>query len=423
MSKEIPKDSSFLSSKETGTSMSNDPVSPAKKIRTSMSTQESPETTQASSVLPSKKTEESRLFGVYTSPAKKIQEEQRVPSKKTEVRLFGVSLPLSSASSTNTDEELKKTICLKDPKKGFVSTTLCFYDETWPCGNPDYPTVTCAPRNKLAEQRKIKENKEDEDQQYETGQWIIKKELNTTDICRQLHLRKADVECHILSYLSEDDQKKLVQGDRITINMYDHESDTTHRVLMMRWISKTNYYCLKNSWRKDFVYRRGLRAGDKIGLSWDRFRYKLHFRVLSRATKKPPAEEKKQAGISTEPSTLYTWTIEKTLTESDVNHLNRLMVGNSDAESHIMRHLSTDVQQTIQKGKKFNVKAYDHDTDTEHDMVFLRYVETTNNYVFNRGWAKEFVRRRDLKQGDKIGLFWGNVDSRLHFCVLQRNPN
>ncbi|CAL9241150.1 unnamed protein product, partial [Arabidopsis halleri] len=371
MSKEIFKDSSFLPSKEIGTSISNDPVSPAKKIRASMSTQESPETTQASSVLPSKETE-SRPFGVNTSPAKKSQEEQRVPSKKTEVLLFGVSLPLSPAYSMNTDKELKKTHCLGDPKKGFVSTTLCFYDETWPCGNPDYPTVTCAPRNET----EIKETKEDEDQQYETGQWIIKKELNTTDICRQLHLRKADVECHILRYLSGDDQKKLVQGDRITINMYDHESDTTHKVLMMRWILKTDYYCLKNSWRKDFVYRRGLRAGDKIGLSWDRFRYKLHFRVLSRATTKSPAEEKKQAGISTEPSTLYTWTIKKTLTESDVNHLNRLMVGNSDAESQIMRHLSTDVQQTIQKGKKFKVKAYDHDTNTEHDMVFLRYVET-----------------------------------------------
>ncbi|CAH8258592.1 unnamed protein product [Arabidopsis lyrata] len=213
------------------------------------------------------------------------EEESRVPSKKTEVRLFGVSIPLSSASSTNSDEELKKNHCLEDPKKGFVSTTLCLYDDTWHCRNADYPNVTCAPGNEELT-RKIK--------QYETGPWVIKKKLNIFDIRRQLYLSKADVECHILRYLSEDDQKKLVQGDGIIVHMYDHESDTSQFAQCASVeVDFENELLSKGYLPPRFCSQKRLKAGDMIGLAWDRFNYKLHFRVLSRATAKAPTEELK----------------------------------------------------------------------------------------------------------------------------------
>lgn len=145
------------------------------------------------------------------------------------------------------------------------------------------------------------------------------------------------------------------------------------------------------------------------------------FKKMRSLPKEERVLEAKRAGVLTELPP-YTWTISKTLTQSDINRLSRLMLDTTDAESHIMRHLSTDVQKTIQQGNEFKVKAYDHDTDTEHDMVFKRHVKTSKSYVFNGGWAAEFVRRRGLKQGDTIGLFWGIVDSRLHFCVLKREP-
>ncbi|EFH41771.1 hypothetical protein ARALYDRAFT_917505 [Arabidopsis lyrata subsp. lyrata] len=40
----------------------------------------------------------------------------------------------------------------------------------------------------------------------------------------------------------------------------------------------------QEGWRMYFVRRRGLRKGDKIGLFWDRFASRLHFRVHGAAT-------------------------------------------------------------------------------------------------------------------------------------------
>ncbi|KAL1205712.1 B3 domain-containing protein [Cardamine amara subsp. amara] len=301
---------------ETEMSISDVTIPPARKrarISTSQAIQEETEKSISDATLSMgnkrERTSSSQALQEYRfmdseetkPPAKKIRtnmsQEPRVPSKKTEeFRLFGVSIPLSSAFSTTPDEELKKTNCLKDPEKVLISTTLCLYDETWPCGNPNYPNVNYAPRNEeLTEQtRKIEEVKVDLARfRDSTDPWIIKKDLNKTEItCGLLYLSRSNVEQHILRYLSEDDQKKLRQGDRILVNVHDHETDSSHRVFLMRWISKQNY-CLKGSWRHDFVRRRGLRAGDKIGLFWDRFRYQLQFRVLSLATAKAPAEEKK----------------------------------------------------------------------------------------------------------------------------------
>lgn len=111
-------------------------------------------------------------------------------------------------------------------------------------------------------------------------------------------------------------------------------------------------------------------------------------------------------------------TITKVLTESDVNHLSRLIIETSAVETHILPHLSEGDQTKIQDGEGVNVVVFDEDTQTEHELVLKRMVNTTRSYVLNGGWIKKFVQRRELKRGSKIGFFWGGFSSRLHFCVL-----
>ncbi|CAN8275861.1 unnamed protein product [Cochlearia groenlandica] len=111
-------------------------------------------------------------------------------------------------------------------------------------------------------------------------------------------------------------------------------------------------------------------------------------------------------------------TIIKELTTSDVGNLSRLMLETSQVERHILSNLSQDVQRTIQEGNGVRLNVYDYDTDTYHFLIMKRMVKTTRSYVLNNTWIKEFVKRRDLKQGDKIGLFCD--DSTLFFHVRSR---
>ncbi|KFK23108.1 hypothetical protein AALP_AAs42262U000200 [Arabis alpina] len=120
--------------------------------------------------------------------------------------------------------------------------------------------------------------------------------------------------------------------------------------------------------------------------------------------------------------------ITKTLTPSDINGLSRLLIETDSAERYILRYMSEADQRRIQEGHGVNVRVKDHDTGREHDLVFKRWIKTSRSYVFNGGWRKDFVKRRGLKIGDKIGLIWDG--SMLHFRVLslaapanQENPN
>ncbi|XP_024016547.1 putative B3 domain-containing protein At1g78640 [Eutrema salsugineum] len=225
---------SSSASNETEMYISDDPMpmSPAKNIRTCPS-QQTLETSQDSSLLPSTEPE-ILLFGTYMTPGKKSQ------------RTMWQEPRVMSASPMNTDEEdLKKTTDLleKEEERNVVSTKR--------------PLVKAVPV-------------------------IIKKILTENDIRGYFYLNEGDVESHILRYLSEDDQKnKLRQGDGIDVNVYDHDTRTTHRMLLVRSKANHPHYRLKYSWYFDFVERRGLKIGDEVELFWDS---KFHIRVLSRGT-------------------------------------------------------------------------------------------------------------------------------------------
>ncbi|CAA7036968.1 unnamed protein product [Microthlaspi erraticum] len=354
---ETPQEISLSPYNETEMSISDIPLPPAKRIRTSIS-QQPRETTRDSSLFPSKKETELTLFGFpmnppgYNNQAIMRQEPRETtdqdssisPSMETGLLLFGVSMTpvensqepltdvpmspakslsskprhipneylflppkeleigmsLSSASPMDTDEDLmmkNKTNCLdEDPLNGIVSTAFCLHDETWPCGNREYPKVTCVPREdettEQEEPRNVKELSKEQEEPEERDPWVIKKKLSKIDVCNRVNLSVYGVERHILRHLFKYEQKRVLEGDGIMVNVYDDDTHTSHKLRLRKW-SFNETCCLTDRWRTDFVNRRSLKVGDEIGLFWDRFHSTLHFRVVSSAIPKASAEEKK----------------------------------------------------------------------------------------------------------------------------------
>ncbi|CAA7037832.1 unnamed protein product [Microthlaspi erraticum] len=140
-------------------------------------------------------------------------------------------------------------------------------------------------------------------------------------------------------------------------------------------------------------------------------------RVISNEEK----EEEERYGVSTE-LTLFTdpWTIKKALTPNDLDYLNSLSLNASTVESHIMRFLHENDQRKVH-GSGLVVNVYDHDTHSMHKLLLKKW-STDQTYALYNGWRMGFVRRRSLKDGDEIGMYWDRSDSNLHFRVLSRAP-
>ncbi|CAG7893843.1 unnamed protein product [Brassica rapa] len=116
------------------------------------------------------------------------------------------------------------------------------------------------------------------------------------------------------------------------------------------------------------------------------------------------------------------YTFVKTLTASDVGSQSRLMLQRSDAENHILSHLSEDNNIAIQAGEGVMIRVCDRNSDTEHMLVLKRMINTTGSYVLNGGWIREFVNRRGWKEGQKIGLFWNSNKNSLDIYMLHPPP-
>ncbi|KAJ6738878.1 TRANSCRIPTION FACTOR B3-DOMAIN FAMILY-RELATED [Salix koriyanagi] len=60
------------------------------------------------------------------------------------------------------------------------------------------------------------------------------------------------------------------------------------------------------------------------------------------------------------------------------------------------------VSQETNRGLK--VRVWDMNTGSTHQLVFKRW-STSRSYIFNDGWTKDFVKRRNLAEGDEIGIY------------------
>ncbi|KAL0858044.1 hypothetical protein Bca101_063198 [Brassica carinata] len=114
------------------------------------------------------------------------------------------------------------------------------------------------------------------------------------------------------------------------------------------------------------------------------------------------------------------WEIKKLLTESDVrNSQTRLMLPKEYVVPHILGYL-TDEERIMVEGANnqgLRINVYDRDTESTHQLTLKKW-HSSGSYVLINNWNKDFVKRRQLKAGKLIGLFWNTYATRLQFCVL-----
>ncbi|XWS08155.1 hypothetical protein CRYUN_Cryun41cG0056100 [Craigia yunnanensis] len=80
--------------------------------------------------------------------------------------------------------------------------------------------------------------------------------------------------------------------------------------------------------------------------------------------------------------------------------MSRLMLPSECVESHVFPFWNDD---RLAKNKEgLEVSVWDCDTKTEHELVFKQWNKGAN--VLIKNWAKDFVKRREHKLGDEIGL-------------------
>ncbi|KAF2322385.1 hypothetical protein GH714_013166 [Hevea brasiliensis] len=106
-------------------------------------------------------------------------------------------------------------------------------------------------------------------------------------------------------------------------------------------------------------------------------------------TTSSPEDERKESPMHDVPTILMLsdpWKIKKKLTGSDLGNLCRLLVASLSVRNHILPLLSGETVEQIEKD----------------------------------GWMIQFVKRRNLVEGDLIGIYWDPSNSRFNFSVLER---
>lgn len=131
-------------------------------------------------------------------------------------------------------------------------------------------------------------------------------------------------------------------------------------------------------------------------------------------------EEEKNKGVSTTLK-LYDdpWKIKKTLTDSDLGILSRLLLAADLVKKQILPMLGGDHARAAETEEGTPVRLWDMDTKSMHQLVLKRW-SSSKSYVLIGKWNQDFVRRRDLKKGDEIGFHWDPYNCAFNFCVLAR---
>ncbi|KAI6706173.1 hypothetical protein NL676_009135 [Syzygium grande] len=131
-------------------------------------------------------------------------------------------------------------------------------------------------------------------------------------------------------------------------------------------------------------------------------------------------EEERRNGVSTELVLLYDpYKIKKKLTQGDLGHLSRLLIGGDFVASHLLQWMSEETVRQVESGKGADVIVRDVDTCSEHRLVFVFWA-SSGSYILKGGWIKEFVKRRGLAAGDEVGIYWDPSASKFHFSLLRK---
>ncbi|KAM7258802.1 hypothetical protein ACFE04_014543 [Oxalis oulophora] len=140
---------------------------------------------------------------------------------------------------------------------------------------------------------------------------------------------------------------------------------------------------------------------------------------IKRYTQKDEDEEKKLRLSENLVLDQDPFKITKTLTRSDLNDLCRLLIGEKSINNHVFPAWSVEDINKAKSKVGLKVDVWDQNTNSSHTLVLKHWVNW-NAYVFINRWRPDFVVRRGLNVGDKIGLYWDQNNKRFTFNVLQR---
>jgi len=107
------------------------------------------------------------------------------------------------------------------------------------------------------------------------------------------------------------------------------------------------------------------------------------------------------------------WEIQKDLQRHDLKQW--LLIPEKNGRkflSPVMKAVSADA---IEKG--IDVSIWDVDTNTSHNLVLTK---NSRSHVLTANWVHDFVKRRDLRFNDVVGLHWDASKERFNFSVLSR---
>lgn len=113
------------------------------------------------------------------------------------------------------------------------------------------------------------------------------------------------------------------------------------------------------------------------------------------------------------------WKIKKTLTESDLGILSRLLLAADLVKKQILPMLDVDDARAAETEEGSPVNVWDMETNSMHELILKRW-SSSKSYVLIGKWNQDFVRRRELKKGDEIGFQWDPFNRAFNFCVLKR---
>ncbi|KAM7491388.1 hypothetical protein LguiA_034309 [Lonicera macranthoides] len=109
------------------------------------------------------------------------------------------------------------------------------------------------------------------------------------------------------------------------------------------------------------------------------------------------------------------WNIVIVLTPRDVNHSQcRLLLPESDiVEKHILGSMQRSNADQCRSADGLTIEVSDVDEESRQFELCLKRWPSTNPYVLTGRWIQDFVIRKGLQKGDKVGLTYRG--SKLYF--------
>ncbi|XP_019421579.1 PREDICTED: B3 domain-containing protein At2g33720-like isoform X1 [Lupinus angustifolius] len=112
------------------------------------------------------------------------------------------------------------------------------------------------------------------------------------------------------------------------------------------------------------------------------------------------------------------WKIKKVLQKSDLGNMSRLLLPKDLAENLVLPVLNVDARRDAESERGTRVWIWDVDTNSMHSLLFKRW-GSSKSYVFIDKWVQDFVKRRNLKEGDEVRFHWNPYNHHFAFTVLQ----